>query len=105
MQPREIILTAATIKHGRLYFPTSDTEFFPSDSYGDRTKCGHKGACVTFSGQGLTFETYIRELSGKRFSPQRSFGTFLKNVGAVEGARLRVTRVAERAYQLDYLGC
>lgn len=103
MEFREIVLIASTINHGRIYFSTTDVLFFPSDSYGDRKRDGNKGVPVTFSGAGFTFETYIRISSGRRLSPQKSFASYLKGVGASEGGRLRITRITERKYGLEYL--
>lgn len=104
MQSREIVLTGSTIRNGRLYFSTKDAKFFPADSYSDREKIGHKGEPVKFLGAGLTFESAIRINSGLRLSPQRSFAPFLRKIGALEGGLLRVTRVGERGYNLEYLG-
>lgn len=104
LQSREIVLIESTIQYGRIYFSTADAKFFPADSYGDRKGGGHKGVPITFAGESYIFETYIRISSGQRLSPRKSFAKYLKSVGAIEGGRLRITRIAERAYSLEYLG-
>jgi hypothetical protein len=102
LQFRDVELVQSTIDNGRIYFSNSDVKFFPSDSFGDREGDGHKGAPVVFRAGSLGFESDIRVSSGQRLSPRRSFADFLKSVGAVTGASLRVTRVAEREYQVEY---
>ena len=104
LQSREIVIIGPTLRYGRIYFSTADVKFFPPDSYGDREGEGHKGIPVTFTGAGCTFETYIRINSGQRLSPQKSFARYLKKVGAITGSHLRITRIAERGYSLEYLG-
>jgi hypothetical protein len=104
LQFREIVLTGSTIRNGRLYFSTNDAKFFPADSYSERETTGHKGAPVKFVGAGLTFESAIRIISGLRLSPQRSFASLFRKIGALEGGLLRVTRISEREYTLAYLG-
>lgn len=100
---RDITLIQATVDNGRIYFPSTDLKFFPADCYGDRVGDGHKGTPVVFRAAGLEIETDIRISSAHRLSPRSSFAAFLKQVCAVEGAVVRVTRTSEREYQLDYL--
>ena len=104
LQYREIILSMASINHGRIYFPTSDAKFFPSDSFGDRAGGGHKGQPVTFVDDLFTLETDIRVSSGLRFSPRRSFNKYFTKVTAMQGALLRVVRTDDRLYQMSYVG-
>lgn len=104
MSHRDIPLIKSSIDNGRIYFAPTDVKFFPSDSFGDRAGEGHQGNAIKFFADGHSFETDIRISSGQRLSPRSSFGSFLKAVGAVEGATLRVTRTADREYQLEYLG-
>jgi hypothetical protein len=101
---RDIALIRSTIDNGRIYFQPSDMKFFPSNAFGDREGDGHKGTPVVFRAAGVDLETDIRISSGERLSPRCSFGAFLKNVGAVEGGILRVTRTADREYLVEYIG-
>jgi hypothetical protein len=103
MNSREIKLIGATLRNGRIYFPSTDVKFFPLDSFGDRVREGHKGRTVTFHAGGRKVETDIRISSRERLSPRCSFGPFLKQVDAQEGARLRITRLGDREYQVEYL--
>src|SRR5437763_1469374 len=100
---REIELIGSTIRNGRIYFPSTDVKFFPSDSFADRSRIGHKGNPVVFRAGGRTLETDIRISSGQRLSPRRSFSFFFREVAAREGAGLKVTRLADREYELEYL--
>jgi hypothetical protein len=104
MQTREIELIAASIDNGRIYFPSTDIKFFPADSLADRERDGHRGNPVVFRAGGEEFETDIRISSGQRISPRRDFRRYFKKVGAKPGDRLRVTRAAEREYDVEYLG-
>lgn len=104
MSYRDIALIRSTIDNGRIYFPPTDMKFFPADAFGDREGEGHKGVPVVFRAGGAELQTDIRISSGQRLSPRSSFGAFLKKVGAVEGGVLRVTRTADREYQVDYIG-
>lgn len=101
---RDIPLIRSSIDNGRLYFQPTDVKFFPANSYGDRAGDGHSGVPVVFRAAGHDYETDIRISSGQRLSPRSSFAAFLKTVAAVEGAMLRVTRTADREYQIEYLG-
>lgn len=103
MSQRDIPLIGSTIRNGRIYFLPTDVNFFPANAYGDRAGDGHKGEHVRFKSAGLTIETDIRISSGQRLSPRRSFAFFLKKAGAVEGGVLRVKRVSEREYEVEYL--
>ena len=103
MTYREITLIKSSIDNGRIYFPPTDVKFFPPDAYGDRAGDGHKGIPVLFRASGLELESDFRISSGKRLSPRRSFAAFLKGVFASEGGVLRVTRTADREYQVAYI--
>lgn len=100
MQYREIELIAASIRNGRIYFPSSDLKFFPTDSLSDRSRNGHKGKDVTFRAGDYEFTGPIRICSGKRISPQRSFAKYLKAVGAQTGDKLLVYRVKADLYNV-----
>jgi hypothetical protein len=104
MSYRDIEIIGSTIRNGRVYFSSSDVNFFPADSFGDRAGDGHKGNPVEFVAGNNIYRTDIRVSSGERLSPRKSFAPFLREVGAVEGALLRVHRVADRTYRVEYLG-
>jgi hypothetical protein len=103
MTTREIKLIASSVTNGRIYFPSTDIKFFPANSFADREGDGHKGEPVIFRTDGEEFKTDIRISSGKRISPRSDFRRYLKRVGAKEGARLKVTRIAEREYGIEYI--
>ena len=104
MTSRDIELIDSSIKNGRIYFPSTDIKFFPSDSFSDREREGHKGKPVVFRAAGIIFESEIRVYSGQRISPRRDFRRFFAAVFAKAGAKVRVTRIANREYELEYLG-
>lgn len=103
MRIRQIELIQSSIDNGRIYFPITDAKFFPPDSYSDRERAGHKGADVVFLAGSHLFLGPIRISSGQRISPQRSFARFLKDVGAVAGDKLVVSRMADREYRVEHL--
>lgn len=103
MQPRKIKLIQSSIDNGRIYFAITDAKFFPPNSYSDRERDGYKGAEVVFLAGSHRFVGPVRISSGQRISPQRSFARFLKNVGAVAGDELVVTRTADREYKIEHL--
>ena len=104
MTSRDIELISSSINNGRIYFPSTDIKFFPLDSFADRERAGHKGKSVTFVAAGITFESDIRIYSAHRISPRRDFRRFFAEISAKTGAKVRVTRIADREYVLEYLG-
>lgn len=100
----EVELSGSTIRNGRIYFDRSDSDFFPSDSFGDRTASGGRGTPVEFVAGPDVIISDIRYLSEKRIGPRKSFAGFFKSVRAVEGGKLRALRIADRRYKLEYLG-
>lgn len=102
MDSREIELIESTIKHGRIYFPIDGSEFFPTDSLGDREGDGHKGVPVRFIAGDFVFHTDIRKYSAVRLSPRDSFAAYLKSVQAGTGDLLHVARVADREYKVEF---
>jgi len=102
MQTREIELILSSITNGRIYFPTTDAKFFPADSFGDRTREGHKGNPVTFKAGSFMFTDHIRISSGIRFSPKCYFKKYLVSVGAKPSDILKVTRTSEREYLIEH---
>ncbi len=103
MQVKQIELIQSSIDNGRIYFPITDAKFFPVDSYSDRESDGDKGAEVVFTANGHCFAGPIRLFSGHRISPQRSFASFLREVGAVAGDKLIITRIADREYNVKHV--
>lgn len=101
---RDIKIIGSTIRNGRIYFSSSDSSFFPADSFGDRSRTGGRGVFVQFVAGGDVIETDIRDVSAIRVSPRKSFASFLKSVRAEEGKMLRITKVSDRKFKLDYLG-
>ena len=102
MQVREIEIIRSSIDNGRIYFPINDAKFFPTDSLSDRERDGHKGTDVVFFAGTHSFVGPIRVSSGRRLSPQRSFARYLKEVGAVAGDKLVVTRTKDREYKVEH---
>ena len=100
----DIKLIESSIRYGRIYFSSTDCDFFPKDSFGDREGDAGEGKPVEFIAGGETYDTDIRVSSSIRLSPRKSFASFLKLVCAVKGATLRITRISERQYTVDYLG-
>jgi hypothetical protein len=101
---RDIEIIGSTIRNGRIYFSSGDSSFFPADSFGDRSRTGGRGVTVEFVAGGDVIDTDIRDVSTVRISPRRSFASFLKSVRAEEGKMLRITKVSNRKFKLDYLG-
>ena len=99
----DIAIIGSTIRNGRIYFSSSDSSFFPSDCFGDRSRTGGRGVPVQFITGGDTIDTDIRDISTVRISPRKSFASFLKSVCVKEGGRLRVTKVSDRQFKIDYL--
>lgn len=102
MAIRDIEISESTIRNGRIYFSTEDVKFFPSDSFADRERTGHKGNPVTFSAGRRLLETDIRVLSSNRISPRKSLAFFIRQVRAKAGGTFRVTRIAPREYLIEY---
>lgn len=100
---RQVELIGSTIRNGRIYFSSTDINFFPADSLGDRKSDGHKGETVTFILGNDTLETDIRVSSGQRISPRKTFAPYLKKLRAVEGGMLKVTRLSDREYNVTYI--
>jgi hypothetical protein len=75
---------------------------FPRDARGERSRNGAQGNAVVFRVGGREIETDISTASGQRVSPRSSFSSFLRQVRPQERKRLRITRVADRLYEVDY---
>lgn len=101
---RDIEIIGSTIRNGRIYFHSSDSSFFPADSFGDRLRTGGRGVPVQFVAGGDVFESDIRDISTVRISPRKSFAIFLKSVRAEAGKMLRITKISNREFRIDYLG-
>ena len=98
----DIELVGSTLRNGRIYFNTTDQDFFPADSYGDRDG-GKHGIAVEFVAGPEVLQSDIRYLSANRIGPRKSFAAYLKSVRAEEGKKFRVTRLADRKYKVEYL--
>lgn len=103
MQFREITLIQSSIDNGRIYFPINDVKFFPADSLADRSGSGHKGKSVIFLAGSFEIESDLRISSGQRISPRKTFAPFLKSVSASAGDKLRVTRMGEREFSVEFI--
>ena len=62
------------------------------------------GTAIEIHVNGETVITDIRQVSGERIGPRMSFAGWFRAVRAQEGATLRLTRLGERRFQLEYLG-
>ncbi len=100
---RETTLTGASLRNGRIYFSASDTPFFAIERLGDRPG-KEPGAPVEIRVHGETVTTDIRQASGMRIGPRKSFASWFRAIRAQEGAMLRLTRIGERRFQLEHLG-
>jgi hypothetical protein len=61
----DVELVGSTLRNGRIYFNTTDQDFFPADSYGDRDG-GNHGIAVEFVGEPEVLQSDIRYLSANR---------------------------------------
>lgn len=93
-----IKLDISSINNGRVYFPRIGGAFFPTDALSPRTADDPTVREVLFRAGSHVFETSIREYSGSRLSPRKSFAPFFKEVEASEGDGLKVERVSQRKY-------
>lgn len=100
----DFIITQSSIDNGRIYFSSSDTAFFPSDSLGGRGKDEHASAIITIEAGNVSLETDVRHSSSLRISPRKSFKTWLKDMEANDGDRARLHRISERVYRIEFLG-
>lgn len=100
---RDTILTGASLRNGRIYFSATDAPFFAEAKLGDRSG-KELGTPVEIRVHGETYTTDIRLVSGARIGPRKSFASWFRAIRAQEGARLRLSRIGERCFQLDYLG-
>lgn len=100
---RVVELIKSSITNGRIYFPSTDLIFFPSDSLGDREGDGHKGNVVTFQIGDTEIESDIRVSSSVRISPRKSFRAYLNKVNAKTGDKLKITRMSDRYYIVEYI--
>jgi hypothetical protein len=98
----DVQLIGPTLRNGRIYFDTKDKDFFPADSYGDREGEKH-GIAIEFVLGSQVLHSDIRYLSASRIGPRKSLSGYFKSVRAEEGKKLRVTRLADRKYKVEYL--
>lgn len=103
MQYIDFSITQSSIHNGRLYFDAAHRSFFPEDTLGGRSATEHAHGAVAFEANGELFETDIR-VNTSRISPRKSFKSWLKSVGAADGSKARLHKLAERHFKLEYLG-
>lgn len=96
-------ITQSSIDNGRLYFDAAHQSFFPIDAIGGRSATEHAHGAVAIEANGELFETDIRA-NASRISPRKSFKSWLKSVGATDGGKARLHKLAERHFKLEYLG-
>ncbi|MCQ9377750.1 hypothetical protein [Methyloversatilis sp. XJ19-49] len=96
-------ITQSSIDNGRLYLDAAHRSFFPEDCLGGRGTTEHAHGAVAIEANGELFETDIR-VNTSRISPRKSFKSWLKSVGAVTGKTVRLHKLAERHFKLEYLG-
>ena len=104
MNQIHFIITQSSIDHGRLYFESVPSGFFPSDAVGGRGADEHAPSKVNIVAGADAIDTDIRQSSAVRLSPRRSFKQWLRSVGAVAGGTAQLVRTAEHSYSLQYKG-
>lgn len=100
----EFDITQSSIDHGRIYFSSVHTDFFPADVIGGRGKNEHASNSVHIEAAGEIIETDIRRSSAVRISPRKSFKFWLQATKATNGAKACLYRLSERQYRLQYRG-
>lgn len=100
---RETTLTGASLRKGRIYFSASDTPFFGVERLGDRPG-KEPGTPVEIQAHGETVTTDKRQARGVHIGPRESFASWFRAIRAKEGETLRLTRLGERRFELEYLG-
>ncbi|MBA2659788.1 MAG: hypothetical protein H0U72_09685 [Nitrosospira sp.] len=99
----EVILSEAMIQHGYLDLPAHAKELFPTDCFGTRTK-GDTGKFIELHYSGRVEQTDIRVKSEQTISPRKRFNAwYQKELRAQPGDRIRLSRKADRVYELTYL--
>jgi hypothetical protein len=104
MQHIEFTIIQSSIDNGRIYFDQAHKSFFPSDVIGGRGASERAMGQISIDADGECFDTDIRLSSSVRISPRTSFKRWLASVRAHDGAKVRLHRVADRQYKLEYLG-
>ena len=66
MQVRNIEIGQPSIEHGRIWFPTTDMKFFPSDCFGDRSRTGRRGKEILMRAGSFTFVSVTFEYRAAR---------------------------------------
>lgn len=99
----EAVLNEAAIRNGNIDFVSPPTGFFPSDCFGSRSAT-NKGRLIQLKVNGEIVETDIRQKTVSIVSPRTRFGALLqKTFHAKPGDKLRLVRLGERSYELQYL--
>jgi len=100
----EIELTEAGIRNG--YFDMEmrwAEQLFPKDAFGDREGTKH-GIAVELRYDGQVDTTDIRRKSAHKASPRKRFHGFFKRHQAAGGDRVRIQKIGERTYALEFKG-
>ena len=99
----DVVLTEAMIKHGYLDVPAHAKVLFPDDCFGTRAT-DDKGKSIELRYGDHAEATDIRVKSEQTISPRKRFTAwFQKEIAASAGDRIRVTRIAERVFELTHL--
>lgn len=99
----DVVLTEAMIKHGYLDVPAHARVLFPDDCFGTRAT-DDKGKSIELRYGDHVEATDIRVKSEQTISPRKRFTAwFQKEIAASAGDRIRVTRIAERVFELTHL--
>lgn len=102
----DVVLSPSMIKHGYLDMPASAKSMFPADCLGARSPSDNPADIGEVELRYGTHRamTYIREKSERTISPRARFGAwFNRELSARPGQVIRVTRIADRVYQLACL--
>lgn len=100
----DFTITKSSIDNGRIYFDAIELNFFPDDATGGRSGDELAINKIVIHAAGQVIETDIRFSSNVRLSPRKSFRKWMRSQQVLEGGRARLHRVADRSYNLEYLG-
>ncbi|MEI7840162.1 MAG: hypothetical protein WCJ11_06640 [Methylococcaceae bacterium] len=106
-----IQITKSTLDNHRIYFDRElHAKLFPNDCFGERETGGKRGKLVTFIAGRHKYETDIVNKNGgqfkKRINPRCSFGRYLSDLekdGATTSDMLKMTKIDDRLYRVDFV--
>ncbi|MCF7970274.1 MAG: hypothetical protein K9L22_03795 [Methylococcaceae bacterium] len=99
----DIVLTEKGIKNGYIDIPEKFSDFFPKDSFADRSK-DEQGKLIELRFGKEVRNTDMCVKSSITISPRARFGSYLnKVVNAKPGDKIRFIRIEERIYELKFL--